>query len=119
MIEVLSEYGPGSVLSSPYRRCLDTVAPLAAALGLEVEWSDALAEGSGVAAERLVRSVAGTDTVLCSHGDVIPEILQKLSRTDGVDLGKSPRNEKASTWVLRSRLGRFTEAAYLKPPRVD
>ena len=34
------------VLSSPYVRCTETVAPLAARRGLEVEEHDALAEGA-------------------------------------------------------------------------
>ena len=35
----------GRVISSPYVRCIQTVEPLAAAMGLVVESSDAFAEG--------------------------------------------------------------------------
>ena len=63
------------ILSSPAVRCVDTVVPLGRALGLPVETADELAEGSHVAdAFELLRSLAAAegDSVLCSHGDVIP-----------------------------------------------
>lgn len=119
LVDPLLELKPTRILSSPYLRCLDTVRPLAAAAGLTVEADERLAEGSGRAAIELVRtlSAAGEDPVLCSHGDVIPEILVTLANEDGVDLGPAPRVEKASVWLLSSEGGRFSSATYLKPPK--
>ena len=119
LVEVLVEFKPQRILSSPYLRCVDTVAPLASALGLAVEPADVLAEGSGKAAYRLVRDLVEQDVVLCSHGDVIPGVLENLSTGERVDIGKTPRCEKASIWVLQGRKGHFAKAAYLKPPRID
>ena len=48
------------VVSSPYVRCVQTVEPLAAALGLEVELDDRLAEGGGGSARELVESPASS-----------------------------------------------------------
>ena len=120
LVDRLLELKPTRILSSPYLRCLDTVRPLAGVAGLPVEAEDRLAEGEGRAAVELVRSLAaaGEDPVLCSHGDVIPEILATLANEDRVDLGPAPRVEKASVWLLHGEGGRFSSATYLKPPKV-
>ena len=109
------------VLSSPYRRCIETVAPTAAALGLLVEVEAALGEGPGAHAIDLARKLAVTDVVFCSHGDVVPAILEWIQMHDGVDLGREPRCQKGSVWMLepdRDAPGRFLTATYLPPPRV-
>jgi broad specificity phosphatase PhoE len=121
LVDRLLELKPTRVLSSPYVRCLDTVRPLAAAAGLLVEEDERLAEGEGRRAVDLVRAagVAGENVVLCSHGDVIPEILATLANENRVDLGPAPRVEKASVWVLQGQGGRFSSATYIKPPKTD
>jgi phosphohistidine phosphatase SixA len=105
----------GSIVSSPSVRCIETVAPLAAVLELDVTVDTALAEGADprVAHDRLF---AGGDAavVLCSHGDVIPGLLEIVA-AGGVDLGPSPRCQKASTWVLAGERG-VDSASYLPPP---
>ena len=60
------------VVSSPYARCVQTVEPLAAALGLEVELDDRLAEGGDGSARALFEEPG---VVACTHGDVIFELL--------------------------------------------
>jgi 8-oxo-(d)GTP phosphatase len=60
------------VVSSPAVRCVQTVEPLAAVFGLEVEIDNRLAEGAGGSAHELVETVG---VVACTHGDVIYEIL--------------------------------------------
>jgi 8-oxo-dGTP diphosphatase len=119
LVDRLLELKPTRILSSPYVRCLDTVRPLAGSAGLPVEAEDRLAEGEGRRAVELVRSLSadGDDAVLCSHGDVIPEILATLANEDRIDLGPAPRVEKASVWLLYGDGGRFSSAAYLKPPK--
>ena len=107
------------VLSSPYLRCLQTMTPLAAAQGLKIEESDALAESQSTAAVKLVRSLAGENLVLCTHGDVIVEILVTLADEDRVDLGPSPRQAKGSVWALMGDNGSFSQAKYLPPVLVE
>ena len=105
------------ILSSPSVRCLQTVEPLAGRLGLEVEPTDALAEGAGTAPiRRLIRSLAGTDAVLCSHGDVIQELLEELARAGTVEPAEAGRLATASTWILEERKGAITSARYLDAP---
>jgi 8-oxo-dGTP diphosphatase len=115
LIEQIGLWSPTRVLSSPYVRCRQTVQPLADELGLKVEETGELEEGSGIAAIALVRSVAGTSVALCTHGDVIPEVLVSLADEDRLDLGPAPRQAKGSTWVLEAKKGRFVRATYLPP----
>ena len=102
------------VRSSPARRCIETVRPLAAALGTDVTVDPALIEGCDVRAlhDRLA-TLAGP-TVWSSHGDVIPELLEMLSRR-GLDLGSSPSCRKGSTWVLQIGDGEVRTARSLPP----
>jgi phosphohistidine phosphatase SixA len=67
---VLRAHGVRRVLSSPYVRCLQTVAPL----GLEIVPDDRLAEGAPAEATlNLLRTVE--DAVACTHGDVIEAVV--------------------------------------------
>ena len=102
------------VLSSPYVRCVETVEPVAAALGFPVEPEDALAEGGDVDGT-LGLIARNPGAVMCSHGDVIADLVLWL---DGRDLlgGGEPEWRKASTWVLRTVNGKLAGATYLAPP---
>ncbi|HZN15026.1 MAG TPA: phosphoglycerate mutase family protein [Acidimicrobiales bacterium] len=106
LVKQLSRYAATSVLSSPSVRCIDTVIPIADKRGLDVEVDRALAEGGSRAGLKLVRDLleAGTDAVLCSHGDVIPDVVEAL----GFNCG---RCAKGSTWILDGK-----RAMYLPPP---
>jgi broad specificity phosphatase PhoE len=112
---VVEKYAPARLLSSPYRRCVDTLQPSASATGLVIEVCDELAEGKAEEALKLVRSLAGEDVAMCTHGDVIPEVLTALADEDRLDLGPEPRQAKGSVWVLESSGDRFVGAEYLAP----
>ncbi|HUR23801.1 MAG TPA: phosphoglycerate mutase family protein [Acidimicrobiales bacterium] len=96
LVDLLAGYDIDRVLSSPYLRCTQTVAPLAAARGLAVEPCDDLAEGEGRAGTGLARSLLSEPacTVLCSHGDVVEEVLDALS------VAREQFTRKGATWVL-------------------
>jgi len=103
------------IVSSPYVRCTETVEPLAHRLHLAVEPSPSLEEGASLPeALRLVEKVADEPTVLCTHGDVIEELLDHLRRT-GVFIDDG-RMEKGATWILDTEAGEVTAARYLPPP---
>jgi broad specificity phosphatase PhoE len=116
LVELIESWAPQRVLSSPYLRCLSTVAPLAGRLNLRVEPTEDLAEGHGLMAIALVRALADDKVALCTHGDVIPDVLVALADEDRLDLGPRPRQAKGSVWVLDATGGRFTKATYLPPP---
>lgn len=103
------------LLSSPYLRCVQTLMPLAKARGLEIELSDDLAEGQGASAVKLARALAGSDVALCTHGDVIAEMLMTFADEDRVDLGRNPRQAKGSVWSLEGSDGCFVSARYFPP----
>lgn len=91
------------VLSSPAVRCRDTVEPLAHARRIDLRVTPELAEGHGPRkAQELVADLATKkgDTVLCAHGDLIPELLRRLAR-DGVRLESELQYAKGSTWELQ------------------
>ena len=114
LVDVLGDQGIGRLLSSHYVRCTQTLGPLAAHLGLEVEEHPALAEGASLAAgiELVEALAAGHDTAaLCSHGDVIPELLAGLARR-GVVLDPNGRCPKGSVWILMVADGEVTHAHY-------
>ena len=114
--EVLADYEIERVLASPAIRCVDTVRPLAKDRRLEIEETDDLFEGSTHLALARVRACSSTPTVLCSHGDVIPWVLEVLAERDGIDLGPAPKCAKGSTWVLEFEGSRCTSARYIPPP---
>jgi 8-oxo-dGTP diphosphatase len=72
LVELLPPLGLRRIVSSPYVRCVQTVEPLAAALGLPIEQDDRLAEGHGAAAAPLLRE---DGVVCCTHGDIVEALL--------------------------------------------
>lgn len=106
------------VLSSPSLRCVQTVEPLARAHGLAVETDDRLLEGADPrdALALLEEEMAPGPLAACSHGDVIPGVLDLL-RGAGVRFEGPLTWPKASTWVLQGADGGGVVAArYLPPP---
>jgi broad specificity phosphatase PhoE len=116
LVKLLAPYAVERILSSPYTRCVETVEPLAHALDLAVETADELGEGSGDRQPLgLARTLASTNAVLCTHGDVIPALLDVLAAEDKLPLPPGYPCAKGSTWVLEARNSVFVEAAYLAP----
>jgi 8-oxo-dGTP diphosphatase len=121
LIEVLEPYGPHQILSSPLTRCVQTVDPLAGALGLDIEVTRALAPNANAAAVALVRRLGTSDgptVVLCTHREVIERLQAKLGRRSGTSFGKRSTRAKASTWILDWSDGELRSSTYLSPPRV-
>ena len=72
LVELLRPFAVRRIVSSPYVRCVQTVEPLAAALGLQVEQDDRLEEGAGAASAALLRE---DGVVCCTHGDIVEALL--------------------------------------------
>jgi 8-oxo-dGTP diphosphatase len=103
------------VLSSPYRRCVESVEPLARARGLRIEETPALAEGAGLEAVLgLMRELAGRPSALCTHGDVMYDVGEELVRL-GLVPDHEVRYEKGGAWILEERDGHLVAARYLAP----
>ena len=66
--------------SSPAVRCIQTLEPLAEALDLEVREADELAEGADPdRAIEFLLAHTRHDAVFCSHGDLIPKVIRRLT----------------------------------------
>lgn len=116
--EALAGVGVGRLVSSPYRRCTQTLEPLAEHRGLTVVEDDRLAEGAtGDDALALADELRKEHeaAVVCSHGDVVPEMLRILKATTA--RFKDPFVwPKGSTWVITHDGDRWAKARYIAPP---
>jgi 8-oxo-dGTP diphosphatase len=114
--KVLADKPIDLIISSPFTRCLGTVEPLAEKLGVEIETSDALAEGARLSqALTLFEKVQDREAVLCTHGDVMQDMLDHFGR-HGVKL-RDHRMEKGSIWVFDVEGDTVRRAHYVAPPK--
>ncbi len=95
----LESAGVTGLYSSPYVRCVQTLEPLAERIGAKVVADDRLGEGTPLPDAMALLEEVGPGAVLCSHGDVIPEVIEALVRR-GAEIDTSPDWRKASIWLL-------------------
>ncbi len=119
---MLTAFGPTEVLAAPPVRCVQTVTPLAEALGLPLGSVPELGEdGFGddpqagidrVEAWLEERRGPGV-TVVCSQGGAIPSVLMALGvRFPGTTGSLWPPSAKGSVWVLGGQPGRLLADYY-------
>jgi 8-oxo-dGTP diphosphatase len=90
LVAPLAGYPITRLVSSPYLRCLQTLEPLSARLGLPVEHGSELAEG--VSAKDALGLIAGLEpgpVVLCTHGDIVEALV-----------GEGEPKKKGAAWLL-------------------
>jgi 8-oxo-dGTP diphosphatase len=105
-----------AILSSRYVRCLQTVEPLAEKRKLPIEPRKDLEEGSGgESVLQLVSEFKGRNVVLCTHGDVVEELLEHLI-AQGLVSRALAQLEKGSTWILDEKNGHIGGATYRPAP---
>lgn len=105
LVAPLGGYAIERLVSSPYLRCVQTLEPLAARLGLPVEHDAALAEGvSAEDALGLVRRLGPGPIVLCTHGDVVEALV-----------GEAAPKKKGATWLLVRDGGAVRPLRYWPP----
>ncbi len=118
LVPNLLAFGADEIHSAPPLRCVQTVAPLAEKLGVDIVreplFSEAgYAQAPDAALRRAVELVSeDTVPVICSQGKVIPDLLDRWAARDGVGLPPA-RNRKGSVWVLSLRRGRLVAADHL------
>jgi phosphohistidine phosphatase SixA len=111
----LADEGVVRVESSPSVRCRQTVDPLAERLRLPVDLADSLAEGAATEeALRLIEKFGDEHVVLCTHGDVLSNVLWDAQQR-GIAIDND-RIEKAGTWILTLDAGIVASARYVPPP---
>lgn len=112
----LAKRNVGTLLSSPFLRCVETLEPLAHLTRQRVVTDDRLAEGSDVGGVLELLASLPEESVLCSHGDVIPEVMSALQRR-GCEFTSAADWRKATVWVLRrDDAGAITHAKVWPPP---
>jgi 8-oxo-dGTP diphosphatase len=103
LVEQLAPFEIKRILSSPFDRCVQSVEPLAAARGLEVELAPGVAEGAGPERARaLLLGLRATATAVCGHG---PELIPLFGKT-----------KKGATIVVETANGALGELGRLPPP---
>ena len=116
LVELLHDKPIDCILSSPYVRCVQSVEPLAKDRNLPVEPSSELEEGAGgESIISLMNRNPDKDIVLCTHGDLVEELLERLI-DQGVVSRRHASNEKGGIWVLEGDAGTVTRATYLPAP---
>ncbi len=122
LVRLLAHFDPTDIRTADVVRCQQTVQPLASALGLPVTQEPLLAEEAFAADEGAAATVIRTAgdihgcVVLSSQGDVIANLVGRLSEEDDVDLAESPAARKASVWALELQGDRLVSAEYFPPP---
>ncbi|MBM7460290.1 NUDIX hydrolase [Rhodococcus coprophilus] len=121
LVPQVRAFGGDSVTAADRTRCIDTVTPVAADLGVEVAVEPSLSEEEyngdpQLGRKRTLDIVArGGTPVICSQGKVIPDLVSWWAARDGVTLPPA-RNRKASMWVLSLHGDRLVAADHLDSP---
>ena len=121
LVGQLLAFGPTSLYASDRVRCVQTIQPLADALGVDITLESALTEEAYLTdpdnARRRVLEIAATDgtPLICSQGKVIPGLIKWWCERDGIKPDKS-RNGKGSTWVLSMDAGKLIDADHIASP---
>jgi broad specificity phosphatase PhoE len=105
LVAGLAQFPITRVLSSRYVRCWQTAEPIAKKLGVEVEEHNALAEESSIGQSwKLVEKLlhADGDSVLCSHGNILGAVLDRVRRRGVTIDAKEWICPKGSIWRLES-----------------
>ena len=122
LVALLRGQAVARVLSSPSLRCVQTVEPLARDRDLKIVVAPDLLEGSDpdealTLLEDAAASAGEGAVVACTHGDIVPGVLDLL-RGAGASFAGEMTWPKASTWVLEGGVEGegFERARYLPPP---
>jgi phosphohistidine phosphatase SixA len=113
--ERLDDAAVGCVVSSPSRRCVETVEPLARELGTKIDTRKEFLEGADPeGALDLLLELAPRDPVVCSHGDLIPKMIRRLVGS-GMRTKDANISQKGSLWVIEVEKGRPVKGKYYPP----
>lgn len=104
-----------SLHSSPYVRCVQTLEPLGKRLDIEVHQERRLYEGEPFEPVLELLGEVGNGAVLCSHGDIIPAVIEALVRR-GMEVQTPADWRKATIWVLKRKGDRITKGRVWPPP---
>jgi 8-oxo-dGTP diphosphatase len=114
----LSKKGVSSLYASPYVRCMQTLEPLGKLAGLEVNAEQRLFEDEPFEPVLDLLNEVDDGAVLCSHGDIIPAVVNALVRR-GMQVETPADWAKGSVWVLKRKGDRITKGKVWPPPTLS
>jgi 8-oxo-(d)GTP phosphatase len=120
LVRLLSRFKVTEVISADFVRCTQTVRPFADAVGLAVKEDPVFSElgypGSENEAVEQIRALAasGDSSVVCSQGDVVPDVVRRLAESDHVST-QVPDPKKGSVIALTFDGERLFSAEYFPP----
>lgn len=121
LVGQLLAFGAGDLFAADRVRCHQTLDPLAEELGVPVHTEPALtaeayADNRKKSRQRVLEIAATAEhPVICTQGEVIPDLIAWWCERDGVRPDSS-RNRKGSTWVLTLVGGRLACADHISSP---
>ncbi|MDQ2943573.1 MAG: histidine phosphatase family protein [Candidatus Dormibacteraeota bacterium] len=117
LVAILEPFPITAIYSSPFRRCVQTIEPVARTRELAVKESDSLAEGHGLGgAMEFMGDRKLNQVVLSTHGDIVWELVEVLVKRKVVKAGEGGF-EKGSMWVVDiDKKGSFVRARYIPAP---
>jgi 8-oxo-dGTP diphosphatase len=106
-----------ALFSSPYPRCLETLEPLRRKLGLEVKPDERLAETTTlVALESFLMGLEEEGVyAVCSHGNVVPAIVELLVGRQVLALPEPILSSKGSVWDVEIDRGTVRSVVFKEP----
>ena len=121
LVGVLLAFGANVLHAADRVRCDQTLEPLAEELGTTIHnepplTAEAYSDNRKAARRRILEiAAAGGTPVICTQGEVIPDLIAWWCERDGVRPDKS-RNRKGSTWVMSLADGRLVAADHIGSP---
>jgi len=121
LVGQLLAFGANELHAADKVRCHQTLEPLAQELGVTIHnepalTAEAYAENKKRGRQRVLEIAAAEGTpVICTQGEVIPDLIAWWCERDGVRPDKS-RNRKGSYWVLSLSNNRLVAADHVDDP---
>lgn len=125
LVRTLSRFDVDEIISADFTRCRQTVQPLSEAIGVPIQDEPLFSEKGYPAhedeAEHLLRKIGERleTTVVCSQGDVIPDLLGRIGERDQVALTHPAAIKKGGFCALTFDGSRLFSSEYFPPPKPE
>lgn len=123
LVRSLSRFDVDEIISADFLRCVQTVQPLSEAIGVPIREESLFSESGYPAhedeAEHLLRKLGERleTAVVCSQGNVIPDLLARIGDRDQVDIPHPSTIKKSGFCALTFDGPRLFSSEYFPPPK--
>jgi 8-oxo-dGTP diphosphatase len=116
LVGLLGDFPAARLLTSPALRCRQTVAPLAAAYGLDAEAAVELGTDSDIdGLLGLLEAPETREAVLCTHGEVFRSLMDRLGGRGTVNPPGHRQWDKGATCILKGDPRSRLSVSFLPP----